>query len=197
VHALKILLIRGRAELDFVDAIPDEYLQATSTYEMTPEQRVEWEAEVRSLYHDGMVRIVVTPTWAKLIDFETTLPSAVEELVRQREERRRGGAARGPSHWVDHPRLKPPRLRGVREVCREGRGGMSRTRPRLRAPGIHRPDRDGLLTLLAGRTASLAVQELDISCTSLLTSDYRKGTSMGVGASRKVPNGGCPVRLVR
>ena len=68
----------------------DEYLQATSTYEMTPEQRVEWEAEVRSLYHDGMVRIVVTPTWAKLIDFETTLPSPVEELIRQREERQRG-----------------------------------------------------------------------------------------------------------
>ena len=57
------------------------------TYQMTPEQRVEWEAEVRSLY-DGMVRIVVTPTWAKLIDFETTLPSAVEELLaRQRDER--------------------------------------------------------------------------------------------------------------
>ena len=89
VHPPKILLIRGRAELDFVDGIPDEYLQATSTYEMTPEQRVEWEAEVRSLYHDGMVRIVVTPTWAKLIDFETTLPSAVEELVRQRAERQK------------------------------------------------------------------------------------------------------------
>jgi len=29
----------------------------------------------------------VTPTWAKLIDFETTLPIAVEELVRQRAER--------------------------------------------------------------------------------------------------------------
>ena len=86
VHPPKILLIRGRAELDVVDGIPDEYLQANGTYEMTPEQRVEWEAEVRSLY-DGMVRIVVTPTWAKLIDFETTLPSAVEELVRQREER--------------------------------------------------------------------------------------------------------------
>ncbi|MEV6157034.1 pyridoxamine 5'-phosphate oxidase family protein [Nonomuraea sp. NPDC052129] len=90
VHPPKILLIRGRAELDFVDGIPDEYLQTTSTYEMTPEQRVEWETEVRSLYHDGMVRIVVTPTWAKLIDFETTLPSAVEELLRQREERQRG-----------------------------------------------------------------------------------------------------------
>jgi hypothetical protein len=61
VHPPKILLIRGRAELDFV----------------------------RSLYHEGMVRIVVTPNWAKLIDFESTLPSAVEELIRQREERQR------------------------------------------------------------------------------------------------------------
>jgi hypothetical protein len=43
---------------------------------------------VRSLY-DGMVRIVVTPTWAKLIDFETTLPTAIEELVRQRDGRQR------------------------------------------------------------------------------------------------------------
>jgi hypothetical protein len=88
VHPPKILLIRGRAELDVVEGIPDEYLQINGSYEMTPAQQVEWEAEVRSLY-DGMVRIVVTPTWVKLIDFETTLPSAVEELVRQREERRR------------------------------------------------------------------------------------------------------------
>lgn len=87
VHPPKILLIRGRAELDYVDGIPDEYLQANTTYEMTSEQRVEWEAEVRSLYSDGMVRIVVTPTWAKLIDFETTLPTAVEELVQQRAQR--------------------------------------------------------------------------------------------------------------
>ena len=87
-HPPKILLIRGRAELDDVDGIPEEYLQLNGTYRMTPEQRVEWEAEVRSLY-DGMVRIVVTPTWAKLIDFETTLPTAVEELVRQRDERQR------------------------------------------------------------------------------------------------------------
>ena len=89
VHPPKILLVRGRAELDFVDGIPDEYLEMSGTYEMISEQRVEWEAEVRSLYHDGMVRIVVTPNWAKLIDFETTLPSAVEELVRQRDERQR------------------------------------------------------------------------------------------------------------
>jgi hypothetical protein len=85
-HPPRILLIRGQAELDFVDGIPDEFLQINGTYTMTPEQRVEWEAEVRSLY-DGMVRIIVVPTWAKLIDFETTLPSAVEELARQRDER--------------------------------------------------------------------------------------------------------------
>ena len=89
VHPPKILLIRGRAELDVVEGIPEEFLEMNGTYPMTPEQRVEWEAEVRSLYHDGMVRIVVTPNWAKLIDFETTLPSAVEKLVRQREERQR------------------------------------------------------------------------------------------------------------
>jgi hypothetical protein len=83
-----MLLIRGQAELDVVDGIPDEYLQTNGSYEMTPEQRAHWETEVRSLYN-GMVRIVVTPTWAKLIDFETTLPSAVEELIRQRDERQR------------------------------------------------------------------------------------------------------------
>jgi hypothetical protein len=86
VHPPKILLLRGEAVLDEVEGIPDEYLQMNGSYEMTPEQRVEWEAEVRSLY-DSMVRIVVTPTWAKLIDFDETLPTPVEELMRRREER--------------------------------------------------------------------------------------------------------------
>ncbi|NUS16724.1 MAG: pyridoxamine 5-phosphate oxidase [Streptomyces sp.] len=88
VHPPRILLVRGRAELDEVDGIPEEFLRMNGTYTMTPEQRTAWEEEVRSLY-DGMVRIVVTPTWAKLIDFETTLPSAVEELARRRDERDR------------------------------------------------------------------------------------------------------------
>lgn len=71
--------------LDEVEAIPDEYLQMNGTYEMTAEQRAEWETEVRSLY-DSMVRIVVKPRWAKLIDFHETLPSAVEALLRRRQE---------------------------------------------------------------------------------------------------------------
>jgi hypothetical protein len=86
VHPPTILLLRGEAVLDEVDGIPDEYVQMNGTYGMTPEQRVEWEAEVRSLY-DSMVRIVVKPTWAKLIDFHETLPTPVEELIRRREER--------------------------------------------------------------------------------------------------------------
>ena len=87
-HPPKVLLIRGQAELDAVDGIPEEYFQWNGTYQMTPGQRAEWEAGVRSLY-DGMVRVVVTPTWAKLIDFETTLPTAIEELMRQQKERQR------------------------------------------------------------------------------------------------------------
>lgn len=86
VHPPKMLLIRGHAELDVVDGIPAEYLEMNGSYEMTAEQRVVWEAEVHSLY-ESMVRIVITPTWVKLIDFETTLPSAVEELIGQRAER--------------------------------------------------------------------------------------------------------------
>ena len=86
VHPPKILLMRGEAVLDEVEGIPDEYLQMNGTYDMTPEQRVDWEAEVRSLY-DSMVRIVVKPTWAKLIDFDETLPTPVEELMRRRDER--------------------------------------------------------------------------------------------------------------
>ncbi len=69
----KILLVRGRADLDVVEGIPDEFLETNGTYDMSAEQRVGWEAEVRSLY-DGMGRIVVTPTWAKLIDFESNHP---------------------------------------------------------------------------------------------------------------------------
>jgi hypothetical protein len=45
VHPPEILLVRGRAELDVVEGIPDEYLEMNGTYTMTPEQRVEWEAE--------------------------------------------------------------------------------------------------------------------------------------------------------
>ena len=48
------------------------------------EHFAEWEAGVKGLY-DSMVEIRITPTWAKILDFETRIPSAVEELVRQKQ----------------------------------------------------------------------------------------------------------------
>ena len=36
---------------------------------------------MRGLYKQ-MARIAIEPEWAKLLDFETTVPSAVEELLR-------------------------------------------------------------------------------------------------------------------
>ncbi len=87
VHPPDILLLRGVAELDPVDGIPEEYLRISGTYQMTPEQRQGFEGEVSSLYVDGMVRIVVQPTWAKLIDFETTLPTSIQELMDRRKAR--------------------------------------------------------------------------------------------------------------
>jgi hypothetical protein len=65
-----------------VDGVVPEYL--TASRKGTPEDQWEaFEAEVRSLYRQ-MARIAVTPEWAKLIDFETTLPSAVERAIRER-----------------------------------------------------------------------------------------------------------------
>jgi hypothetical protein len=76
----KVLLIRGSVELETVDGVPEGYLE-TGRKSMTEEQYLEWEAGVKGLY-DQMVVIRVTPTWVKLLDFETTIPQAVEELVR-------------------------------------------------------------------------------------------------------------------
>jgi hypothetical protein len=51
-----VLLIRGSAELELVDGVPDGYVEAGRK---------------------------VVPDWAKLLDFETTLPKAVEDLMKE------------------------------------------------------------------------------------------------------------------
>lgn len=78
-----VLLVRGTAAIEIVEGIPDEYL-ATNRKRTSEEQFAEWETEVRRLYKQ-MARIEITPTWAKILDFETRLPSAVEELARQQQ----------------------------------------------------------------------------------------------------------------
>ena len=78
----KVLLIRGTAEVALVQGIPDGYLSAGRKV-MTDDQHPGWVAGVRALY-DEMVIITITPTWAKLLDFETTLPKSVEDLIKEK-----------------------------------------------------------------------------------------------------------------
>jgi hypothetical protein len=78
----KVLLIRGTAELELVEGVPDGYLVAGHKV-MTDDQYPDWVAGVRSLY-DAMVVITITPTWAKLLDFETTIPQAVDDLIKEK-----------------------------------------------------------------------------------------------------------------
>jgi hypothetical protein len=75
----KVLLLRGTAEVELVDGIPDGYLTAGHKV-MTDDQYPQWVAGVQALY-DEMVVMTVTVTWAKLLDFETTIPQAVEDLI--------------------------------------------------------------------------------------------------------------------
>ncbi len=79
-HPPRVLLIHGAASVELVDGVPDEYLAASRKL-MTDEQYGPWEAGVRALYQQ-MVVIRITPDWAKLLDFETTIPKAVEDLVK-------------------------------------------------------------------------------------------------------------------
>jgi hypothetical protein len=78
----RLLLARGRAALTAVDGVPAGYLEA-SHRALAREGWDDFDAQVRSLY-DRMVAITVTPQWAKLIDFETTAPIALEQIVRER-----------------------------------------------------------------------------------------------------------------
>ena len=52
---------------------------------MTADQHEEWTAGVKALY-DQMVRITVTPDWVKLLDFETTIPKAVADLIAEKQQ---------------------------------------------------------------------------------------------------------------
>ena len=78
----QVLLVRGTASVEMVDGIPAEYLEASKKY-IPEEQWQAFEVEVRKLYKQ-MARITIVPDWAKLLDFETRLPIAVEQIAAQR-----------------------------------------------------------------------------------------------------------------
>jgi Pyridoxamine 5'-phosphate oxidase len=75
----RVLLVRGAAAVDVVDGVPDFYVEGA--HRIVPEEAFAgWEAGVRALYAQMGV-ITITPDWAKLLDFETTIPKAVADLV--------------------------------------------------------------------------------------------------------------------
>lgn len=77
-----VLLVRGTAGVELVDGVPEDYLEASR--KLVPAEQFEgWQAGVRGLY-EQVARITIEPDWAKSLDFETTIPKAVEDLVRSR-----------------------------------------------------------------------------------------------------------------
>jgi hypothetical protein len=75
-----VLLIRGVATVEILDHVSDDYIEASRKL-VPPDQFAGWESGVRALY-TTMAMITIMPDWAKLLDFETTIPKAVEELVK-------------------------------------------------------------------------------------------------------------------
>jgi hypothetical protein len=71
----KVLLLRGKG-------VADVFLRA-SKRRVPDDQWIDWQAGVRGLY-DQMAVITIMPTWAKLLDFETTIPKAEEDIMRAR-----------------------------------------------------------------------------------------------------------------
>jgi hypothetical protein len=99
----RVLLIRGAARVELVDGVPDAYVEASR--KVVPAEHFEsWEHGVRALY-DQMALITIEPDWAKLLDFETTLPKAVEDLVLARQ----GGAVVDGQLAVDDPDVEGER----------------------------------------------------------------------------------------
>ena len=80
----RALLIRGAARVELVEGVPDTYIEASR--KVIPAEHFDgWEQGVRALY-DQMAQITIEPDWAKLLDFETTIPKAVEDLVQARQD---------------------------------------------------------------------------------------------------------------
>ena len=69
----KVLTVRGRASVELLDDVSPEYALAATRY-FGPEQGPAW---VGTLRGKPMARIVVTPEWVAVLDFETRFPSAL------------------------------------------------------------------------------------------------------------------------
>lgn len=81
----RALLLRGRASIEIVEGVPQDYLDA-SLKTQSARGAEDFEAGVRAMY-DSMARITIEPTWARMNDFETTLPLEVEKIIARKQSR--------------------------------------------------------------------------------------------------------------
>jgi hypothetical protein len=74
-----VLLLRGKARVDIVDGVPDEYAAAAERYYGVEQGRA-WVTQAQTLM-PRMARIAIRPEWVGLHDFATRFPSAVEHAI--------------------------------------------------------------------------------------------------------------------
>jgi hypothetical protein len=78
----RALSIRGRAGIDIVDGVADEYL-AGARKVLDADAMAGFEQACRQMY-DQMARIAITPSWARYYDFGAgRLPRYLQELAEQ------------------------------------------------------------------------------------------------------------------
>ncbi|CAA9360410.1 MAG: hypothetical protein AVDCRST_MAG93-7624, partial [uncultured Chloroflexia bacterium] len=68
----RALMARGTASIEIVQGVPQEYVDASRRI-VGDDLMPSWEAEVRGKIHE-MALITITPTWLKVVDFETRFP---------------------------------------------------------------------------------------------------------------------------
>jgi hypothetical protein len=74
------LLIRGEAQLETVDGVPEEYI-AGARKVLKPEEVAAFQAACEKMY-ERMVRITISPEWARYFDFGAgRLPGFLQELA--------------------------------------------------------------------------------------------------------------------
>jgi hypothetical protein len=75
-----ILSARGVASIAYDQGLPDQYVEASRRI-VGEEKFPSWEREVRS-ENRNMCLIRVTPTWLKVVDFETRFPGPGGQVAR-------------------------------------------------------------------------------------------------------------------
>jgi HrpA-like RNA helicase len=86
----RALNVRGRANIEIVDGVPDEYIQAAAK-SLGEGGAGDFERAVREMY-EQMARISIYPQWARMYDFGAgRLPASLRALVEQAEARAASG----------------------------------------------------------------------------------------------------------